>query len=166
MFFSAPRFARLNLYNVEDDYVSRKWGQREQAPPYSMVINGRDPDLVVLHAVRLARDLRADHGLRRLQRDALALGTPADGFYFHVRDGKMETLRLVPRESAGALAAGIEIARLQRANQIAEGIRRSFAGLKPKRVSLNSGNSRLAKIELADGRVLFNMRSESIETAV
>lgn len=66
--------------------------------------------------------------------------------------GKMETLRLVPRESAGALAASIEIARLQRANQIAEGIRRSFAGLKPKRVSLNSGNSRLAKIELADGR--------------
>ena len=32
-----PRFARLKLYNVEDDYVSRQWGQREQSPPYSMV---------------------------------------------------------------------------------------------------------------------------------
>jgi photosystem II stability/assembly factor-like uncharacterized protein len=48
VFFSDPRFARLKLYNVEDDYVSRKWGQREQAPPYSMVVNGQDPDLVVM----------------------------------------------------------------------------------------------------------------------
>jgi len=48
VFFSDPRFARLKRYNVEDDYISRKWGQREQAPPYSMVVNGHDPDIVVM----------------------------------------------------------------------------------------------------------------------
>ena len=31
--FSDPRFARQNLYNVEDDYVSRQWRQREQVRP-------------------------------------------------------------------------------------------------------------------------------------
>ena len=33
VFFSDPRFARQNLYNVEDDYVSRQWRQREQSRP-------------------------------------------------------------------------------------------------------------------------------------
>jgi photosystem II stability/assembly factor-like uncharacterized protein len=47
-FFSDPRFARLQLYNVEDDYVSRQWGQREQAPPYSMAICRGNPDIVVM----------------------------------------------------------------------------------------------------------------------
>jgi photosystem II stability/assembly factor-like uncharacterized protein len=46
--FSDPRFARRKLYNVEDDYVSRRWGQREQNPPYSMVVSRGDPDVVAL----------------------------------------------------------------------------------------------------------------------
>jgi photosystem II stability/assembly factor-like uncharacterized protein len=46
--FSDPRFARLNLYNVADDYVSRQWGQREQNPPFSMAVSGGDPDVVAL----------------------------------------------------------------------------------------------------------------------
>ena len=62
VFFSDPRFARLNLYNVEDDYVSRKWGQREQSPPYSMVVNGGDPDVVVM--CTSAWVVRTDNGGR------------------------------------------------------------------------------------------------------
>ena len=46
--FSDPRFAQKNLYNVTDDYVSRKWGQREQGPPRSMVVSGGDPDVVAM----------------------------------------------------------------------------------------------------------------------
>lgn len=48
VFFSDPRFARRKLYNVEDDYVSRQWGQREQAPPYSMVVCTGNPDVVAM----------------------------------------------------------------------------------------------------------------------
>jgi photosystem II stability/assembly factor-like uncharacterized protein len=59
--FSDPRFARLNLYNVADDYVTRQWGQREQSVPYSMAIGG-DPNVVALCAS--AWLLRTDDGGR------------------------------------------------------------------------------------------------------
>jgi len=61
--FSDPRFAKLKLYNVEDDYVSRKWGQREQGPPRSMVVSGGDPDVIAMCTSAWA--LRTDDGGRR-----------------------------------------------------------------------------------------------------
>jgi photosystem II stability/assembly factor-like uncharacterized protein len=61
--FSDPRFARLNLYNVADDYVSRQWGQREQSTPFSMTVGGGDPDVVTLCAS--AWLLRTDDGGHR-----------------------------------------------------------------------------------------------------
>lgn len=60
--FSDPRFATRKLYNVEDDYVTRQWGQREQAQPYSMVVCGGDPNVVVMCAS--AWCLRTDDGGR------------------------------------------------------------------------------------------------------
>src|SRR5258708_1589333 len=57
-----------------------------------------------------------------------------------------ETMRLVPRASASALIAEIELARLQKANGIAGLITDSFPGIKPGRVALNEANGRLAQI--------------------
>jgi len=60
--FSDPRFAKLKLCNVEDDYVSRQWRQREQSPPYSMVVSRTDPDVVAMCCS--AWVLRTDDGAR------------------------------------------------------------------------------------------------------
>ena len=57
-----------------------------------------------------------------------------------------ETMRLVPRTLASQLAAEIEIARLQKANEIAELIPANFPGSKLGRVALNEANGRLAQI--------------------
>src|SRR5436190_24361095 len=48
-----------------------------------------------------------------------------------------ETIRLVPRESAAELRANIELARLQKANEIAEIFASSADGAKLVRVALN-----------------------------
>ena len=57
-----------------------------------------------------------------------------------------ETMLLVPRTLASQLAAEIEIARLQKANEIAELIPANFPGSKLGRVALNEANGRLAQI--------------------
>ncbi|MFL6466590.1 MAG: hypothetical protein ACJ72Z_01390 [Pyrinomonadaceae bacterium] len=62
-----------------------------------------------------------------------------------------ETIRLVPRESAAELRANIELARLQKANEIAKIVAASLGNAKLVRVSLNVGNGRIAQIELEDG---------------
>lgn len=61
-FFSDPRFAQRKLYNVGDDYVSRAWGQREQSPPFSMVVSRGDPDVVAMCCSAWA--MRTDNGGR------------------------------------------------------------------------------------------------------
>jgi photosystem II stability/assembly factor-like uncharacterized protein len=61
--FLDPRFAKLGLYNVEDDYVSRRWGQREQGPPRSMVLSAGDPDVLAMCTSAWA--LRSDDGGRK-----------------------------------------------------------------------------------------------------
>jgi len=58
-----------------------------------------------------------------------------------------EIMRLVPRVLAADLAAEVELARLQKANEIAELIAESYAGTKLGRVSLNTENGRLAQIQ-------------------
>jgi len=60
--------------------------------------------------------------------------------------GEAEILRLVPRVSAAALAANIELARLQRANEIARLVEQYEAGVKIVRVALNAGSGRFAEI--------------------
>ncbi|HEV7698631.1 MAG TPA: hypothetical protein VGO43_00230 [Pyrinomonadaceae bacterium] len=65
-----------------------------------------------------------------------------------------ETFRLVPRTPAAELAAEIELARLQLANEIARLIAGNFAGIKLGRVALNVDNGRLAQIEFDDGNRL------------
>ena len=65
---------------------------------------------------------------------------------------KRETMRLVPRIPASELTAEIELARLQKANEIAGLIADNFPGTKIGRVALNEENGRLAQIlfETAD----------------
>jgi len=57
-----------------------------------------------------------------------------------------ETMRLVPRESASVLIAEIELARLKKANEIADLVAAYFVGSKLGRVALNETNGRLAQI--------------------
>ncbi len=59
---------------------------------------------------------------------------------------KRETMRLVPRELASVLTAEIELARLQKANEIAAFITGNFPGAKLGRVALNEAGGRLAQI--------------------
>lgn len=59
-----------------------------------------------------------------------------------------EILRLVPRTSARELAAGVELARLEKANEIGRMIRNAFPGSKLARVALNKENGRLAQISV------------------
>lgn len=60
--------------------------------------------------------------------------------------GGAETLRLVPRVSAAALAANVELARLERANEIASLVEQYETGVKIVRVGLNAGSGRFAEI--------------------
>ncbi|MDM7921743.1 MAG: hypothetical protein QUS14_05535 [Pyrinomonadaceae bacterium] len=64
--------------------------------------------------------------------------------------GTRESVRLVPRQPAAVLAAHIEIARLQKANETADILKSSFAGLRPVRVSLNTSNGRIAEINFKE----------------
>lgn len=57
-----------------------------------------------------------------------------------------ETLRLVPRTTARELASEVELARLNKANEIARMIESGFAGTKLERVALNKENGRIAQI--------------------
>jgi hypothetical protein len=59
---------------------------------------------------------------------------------------KRETIRLVPRESAAALAASVELARLEKANEVARMIESSIAATKIIRIDLNVENGRLGQI--------------------
>lgn len=60
--------------------------------------------------------------------------------------GEAETVRLVPRVSAAALAANVELARLERANEIASLVEQYGSGVKIVRVGLNAGSGRFAEI--------------------
>ncbi len=60
------------------------------------------------------------------------------------RDG--EIVRLVARESAAELRANIEIARLRKANEIADCLAGAMAGTKIRRIELSKYNGRLAHI--------------------
>jgi hypothetical protein len=57
-----------------------------------------------------------------------------------------EVMRLVPRESASVLAAAVELARLEKANEVARLIETSIAAIKIIRVDLNAENGRLGQI--------------------
>ncbi|CAN5222624.1 hypothetical protein BH20ACI2_BH20ACI2_22510 [soil metagenome] len=57
-----------------------------------------------------------------------------------------ESMRLVPRTPAADLAAEVELARLEKANEIAQLIADHLPGSKIGRVGLNSENGRLAQI--------------------
>ena len=60
---------------------------------------------------------------------------------------RTETMRLVPRTTAADLAVEVELARLERANEIAGIIAHRVSGSKMSRVALNAENGRLAQIE-------------------
>ncbi len=59
---------------------------------------------------------------------------------------KQETMRLIPRVLAAELTAEVEIARLEKANEIAGMIADNLVGSKLGRVALNIENGRLAQI--------------------
>jgi hypothetical protein len=60
--------------------------------------------------------------------------------------GDAETVKLVPRVSAAVLAANIELARLERANDIASLVEQAEDGVRIVRVGLNAGSGRFAEI--------------------
>ncbi|HSU25836.1 MAG TPA: hypothetical protein VLI65_07640, partial [Pyrinomonadaceae bacterium] len=66
---------------------------------------------------------------------------------------KRETIRLVPRESAATLAASVELARLEKANEIARMIETSIPATKIIRVDLNIENGRLGQIIFERDRI-------------
>ena len=70
-----------------------------------------------------------------------------------------ETVRFVPRESAKELRVNIELARLQKANEISKIFAASIVDSKLVRVSLNKGNGRVAQIEVEDK---FKIRTAAI----
>ena len=91
-------------------------------------------------------------------------GVETDGFEIVVRlsskiSRQVETVRFVPRESAAALQADIELARLQKANELAGIFAASSPETKLIRVSLNSGNGRIAQIEIEDK---FKIRTAAV----
>lgn len=61
-----------------------------------------------------------------------------------------ETIRLVPRVSAAELSANVELARLQKANEIAALISDYDPNIKIVRVALNKGSGRFAEIIVKD----------------
>ena len=72
---------------------------------------------------------------------------------------EFETVRFIPRESAAELRANIELARLQKANEIAEIFAGSISDSNLVRVSLNANNGRIAQIEIEDK---FKLRTAAI----
>ena len=86
---------------------------------------------------------------------------------------KREVVRLVPRESAAALAATVELARLEKTNEAARLIEYSITATKIVRADLNADNGRLGQIIFErDGSrtaalidVTVTMTAESILTA-
>ena len=68
---------------------------------------------------------------------------------------RQEIFRLVPRTPAAELAAEIELARLQLANDAAKLITDNFAKVRLGRVALSANNGRLAQIEFTDGKKPF-----------
>ncbi|MEO7538671.1 MAG: hypothetical protein ABIV21_01475 [Pyrinomonadaceae bacterium] len=65
---------------------------------------------------------------------------------------KRETMRLVARTAAAELTVEIELARLQKANEIAELVKNSLPDVKLGRVALNTENGRLAQILYERGK--------------
>ncbi|MGD9561977.1 MAG: hypothetical protein AB7F88_07135 [Pyrinomonadaceae bacterium] len=89
-------------------------------------------------------------------RSRLVVGFESDGedidiFLAGRFGGDGETLRLIPRVSAAALAANVELARLERANEIASLVEGSELRGKIVRIGLNAGNGRFAEI-IAESR--------------
>jgi len=64
---------------------------------------------------------------------------------------RQEIFRLVPRTPAAELAAELELARLQLANEVAKLVADNFPAVRLGRVALSADNGRLAQIELQDG---------------
>ena len=82
-------------------------------------------------------------------------GFEIDGLELVVRlrsqlKNEIEMVRFVPREPAAELRANIELARLQKANEIAQIFAASIPDSQVVRVSLNKNNGRIAQIELED----------------
>ncbi len=84
-----------------------------------------------------------------------------------------EVMRLVPRVAAAEISAEIELARLERANEIGGLIESGIAAAKLRRVSLNVENGRLAQIDFdldntpmaAIADVTATLTAESVLTA-
>jgi hypothetical protein len=102
---------------------------------------------IVEEPERLRLDVLGDDGYRSLRVRSFSI---EDGeIVLNVASqfgGGRETVRLVPRISAGELAANVELARLQRANELAALLAENFPGTKIARVALNTENGRLAQI--------------------
>lgn len=75
-----------------------------------------------------------------------------------------ETLRLIPRTSASELTAEVELARLQRANEIGRHIADGFTGAKVERIALNKENGRTAQIIFTRDKRYFGAMADVTAT--
>jgi len=105
------------------------------------------------------------------ERRKLLLGFPADNGFQTWRIAEFKTkaneillnltrnferersrIRLVPRVPAKALSDAVELARLEKANRLAELIKETFPAVRLVRVALNKDNGRFARIIIEDSR--------------
>jgi hypothetical protein len=95
-------------------------------------------------------DYLDDAGSRTVRVEGITLDGADVLLEVRSRFGKeIELLRLVPRTSAKQLAANVELARLEKANEIGRMICAAFPGARLARVALNKDNGRLAQISVA-----------------
>lgn len=78
---------------------------------------------------------------------------------------EIEKIRIAPRISVAELCSQIEIARIERANQVARLIGSEFENLKLIRVQLNKENGRFAQIIVEQNRLRIAVLADVSETA-
>lgn len=106
-------------------------------------------DEIDLEAVRgrLLIGFPTDNGFRTWRVDEIAPIGPEIRMRLSRALGRESTrIRLVPRASFSELQSGVEVARLERANRVAESIRRDLPHVRLERVELNRENGRFAQI--------------------
>lgn len=79
--------------------------------------------------------------------------------------GEPEDLRLVPRVSAAELSANVELARLEKAHEIASLVEEFQPSCRIVRVGLNKGSGRFAEIIAESGPTRFGIYADVVGTA-
>jgi len=116
----------------------------------SSAVNANEIEIGLRHG-RMLFGFLDDRGFRLFRMQSCRAGDNELAFDVTAQFGRTrEIIRLVPRTSAAELARHLEIARLERAAEIAAAIDRNYDQVKLIRVALNAENGRLAEIILEE----------------